>query len=184
MKLFNPEVARMKGSAFLMAIQTPGNEHLFYDDAKAEDAAQRVSLRLWRKTDSLDSAYVLSTLVGHVVRSELTAMDRGARNRREVNETTYLGSHLWGRESEQPDIYGCSREPMPEDNLEGQEISRAVVMAVKALPTPQSALVSLIYFSGKQVKEAGQILGLSRGVAEKQLHKAKTILRETLSDFR
>ena len=72
--------------------------------------------------------------------------------------------------------------PLEEAEAIPDESSRAVLEAVLSLPEKYRAPVHLYYYEGYSQKEIADILGLSLTAVQTRMQRARTMLKEVLSD--
>lgn len=72
--------------------------------------------------------------------------------------------------------------PLEEAEAVPDESSRAVLEAVLSLPEKYRAPVHLYYYEGYSQKEIADILGLSLTAVQTRMQRARTMLKEVLSD--
>jgi len=78
-----------------------------------------------------------------------------------------------------PDLEGESAE----DRLEKKEASSAVRAALATLPEKERQLMELYYYGGKNLTEAGAVLGLSKSWVCRLHARAVNLLRDALEDL-
>jgi len=79
------------------------------------------------------------------------------------------------------DLPGAS--PSPEDELHWQDLHAAVQRALAELPDRQRIAVILQRFEALDYAEIARVMGVSRGVVDGLLSRAKETLRQRLSEF-
>lgn len=73
--------------------------------------------------------------------------------------------------------------PSPEDEYQQQELRAAVQRAVAELPDRQRIAVILQRFEGLDYAEIARVMGVSLGVVDGLLSRAKETLRQKLSEY-
>jgi RNA polymerase sigma-70 factor (ECF subfamily) len=74
------------------------------------------------------------------------------------------------------------REANPEDIVLDEEFRQRVRKAVAELPPQYRAVVTLFYLEERSYKEVAEILGIPMGTLKTHLHRARGMLRKTLSE--
>lgn len=136
------------------------------DEAEAEDVAQEALLRLWRNAAGLElGAGGLRPWLRRVVSNLCIDRVRAGRHLVVVDEV--------------PERV----EPAPQlENLEGQDLTRRVDAALKALPERQRLALTLFHFEGLSQSEVGSTLGISDEAVESLLARARRGLKAALKD--
>lgn len=134
------------------------------DDAEAEDVAQEALLRLWRNASGLElGPGGLRPWLRRVVSNLAIDRVRSGRHLVVVDEV--------------PERV----EPPPQlDALEGQDLSRRVDAALKALPERQRLALTLFHYEGLSQVEIGATLGISDEAVESLLARARRALKADL----
>lgn len=137
------------------------------DRYRAEDMAQEAflriyrSLHLWHKNASFSTwMFAVAT---NLYRSELRRIPARTVSLSDVPEPTGPGS--------------------PSDRLERQDQSRAVRLAVLALPAKYREAVTLFYFHGMDLLAASQSLDLPQGTVKARLFRGRKLLYRKLQDL-
>ena len=134
------------------------------NDADAEDIAQDVFLRLWRKPPDLsDERALLSTWLYRVAAN--LSIDRLRRKRPEpLDETAAIPS----------------ADPGPDAAAAGHQVARHVDTALAALPDRQRLALTLTYYEGFSNIETAEIMETSAEAVESLLSRARRGLRANL----
>jgi RNA polymerase sigma-70 factor, ECF subfamily len=136
------------------------------DDAEAEDVAQEALLRLWRSADGLDvGPQGLRSWLRRVVSN--LCVDRMRSGRRlsvveEVPERVEPATQL--------------------ADMEAQDLSRRVGVALKDLPDRQRMALILFHYEGLSQIEVGRIMSISDEAVESLLARARRSLKAALRD--
>ncbi len=141
---------------------------LLRDRGEAEDAAQEVFVKVWRKISSYDPERArIETWIGRITLN--TCHDR-LRKRREAP--------LAGDDA--PDV--TDPGPDAEQALGASQAADQVRAAVAALPERQRIALELRHFQELNQAEAAQILEVSEEALESLLARARRTLKTTLLD--
>jgi len=134
------------------------------NDADAEDIAQDVFLRLWRKPPDLsDERALLSTWLYRVASN--LSIDRLRRKRPDpMDETSEIPSSDAG-----PDVAAA-----------GQQVARQIDAALAALPDRQRLALTLTYYEGCSNIETAEIMETTAEAVESLLSRARRGVRATL----
>lgn len=134
------------------------------NDADAEDIAQDVFLRLWRKPPDLsDERALLSTWLYRVAAN--LSIDRLRRKRPDpLDETAEIPS----------------TDPGPDAAAAGHQVARQVDTALAALPDRQRLALTLTYYEGFSNIETAEIMETSAEAVESLLSRARRGLRANL----
>ena len=136
------------------------------DEAEAEDVAQEALLRLWRNAAGLElGSGGFKPWLRRVVTN--LCIDRVRANR-----------HLSVVEEVPEEI----EPPKQLDSLVGQELSRRVDEALKALPDRQRLALTLFHFEGMSQSEVAATPGVSDEAVESLLARGRRSLKAALKD--
>ena len=139
---------------------------LLRDATEAEDVAQDVFTKVWRKIDSFDPARAkLETWVARIAMN--LCYDRLRKRREET-----LDGDLPDR---------CDVSPGADERLAAADTAGAVRAAVARLPERQRVALELCCFQEHTNIEAAEILQISVEAVESLLARARRKLREDLS---
>lgn len=142
------------------------------DRQAAEDLAQEAFLRAYQSRHRYRPRAAFSTWFYHIL-SNLCLNEIRRRQRQE----RALGPQA-APEDSTPD-----KPASPADQYQQQELSVAVHRALADLPEKQRLAVVLQRFEGLDYDEIGRIMGVSRGVVDGLLSRAKASLRQKLCDY-
>ncbi|GAC1397210.1 MAG: RNA polymerase sigma factor SigW [Ktedonobacteraceae bacterium] len=142
----------------------------------AEDIMQHVFLQLYLALPSLHLEKPLKAWLFRVAHNR--CVDVGRRKRalpfskedkgKEVGEVSELALLL-------------DPHPLPEELAEQHEVQSLVQEAISTLPPTFRSIVLLRYAGQLSFSEIGQMLGLPEGTAKTYMHRAKPLLRASLS---
>jgi len=136
-----------------------GNDH------DAEDLAQDVFLRLWRKPPDLDAGKVLLSTWLYRVATNLF-IDIQRKHRPDAVEDV--------------DAF-VSGDPDAEDRIAAGQVARTVDEAIGALPARQRAALVLTYYEALPNRDAADALDVSVDALESLLSRARRTLKTTLA---
>ncbi|MBI1265397.1 MAG: RNA polymerase sigma factor [Alphaproteobacteria bacterium] len=143
-------------------------QRLLRDSGEAEDAAQDVFIKVWRKISGYDPERAkLETWIGRITLN--TCYDR-LRKRREA-------PFEHGEAPDAPDLNADA-----EQALGASQAASRVRAAVAALPERQRAALELRHFQGLSQAEAADILEISEEAVESLLARARRTLKTALLD--
>jgi RNA polymerase sigma-70 factor (ECF subfamily) len=130
------------------------------DPESARDACQNAFLLAWRTLHRLRDADAFGGWLKRLVRSQC------ARAR--------------GRGVTRPDEPAPAQEPDPSQRAVRRETHHVLWRAVRTLPLAERQAVTLVYFLGETLEEAGRHLGVTPAQAGKLVHRARLRLRRCL----
>jgi RNA polymerase sigma-70 factor (ECF subfamily) len=138
------------------------------DRAGAEDVAQEVFLKVWRRAKSFQGKSSFSTWLYRVVVNEcLTFRRRRARTRNVPLDESLVADG-----------------PGLEESLDGAKKAAAVRAAVDELPGRQRMALILAKFEGRSYREIAEIMKVSTSSVESLIFRARQALKEKLVPMR
>lgn len=158
---FEALVTAYRDRVYRLALRLCGNE------ADADEAAQEAFLAAWRGLPNFRGESRFSTWLYQLVNH--AAIDLLRREKRRV-----VAGDI--NEVDTPDT-----APSPQQQAERNEQRQAVRRAVLALPPEQRQVVVLRFMEELSYEEIGAALHLPTGTVKSRLNRAKTALREILS---
>src|SRR5262245_42861846 len=142
---------------------------------EAEDATQEAFLSLHRHGHRFRGEARFSTFLYRVAANAALNRRRSlGRARARVEE---LGRQETFSEA-QP-----SRSPDPEAAAHGAQVQQAVQLALLDLPQALRAAVVLFDIEGRPYKEIAEALGVPEGTVKSRIHRGRSALRQSLSQF-
>lgn len=138
------------------------------DDARAEEVAQEVFLRLWQRWDRFDAsrgslrAFLLAMTHGRSI--DLIRSD-SARVRREGKDTSL----------------DTDSTIDPATHAVAEDVSRTVRSALAVLTADERQLVQLAYFEGHSYRAVAELLDQPEGTVKSRIRRALSRLREALA---
>lgn len=148
---------------------------LLQDRGEAEDAAQEVFLKLYRKASSFEPRGQLFTLLYRMATNHCLNRLRRRKIARFLPLQVKSGTDDDTFEIDPPDP-----APEPDRATASRERWRATRAALKQLPRSQLAVVVLVRFEGLAYKEAAEVLGVTVGAVESRLFRAMRRLEKDL----
>ena len=140
------------------------------DEAEAEDAMQQAWLQVYLHLDSFEGTAAFSTWLVRIAANE--ALQR-------IRKRAPLAAVADDPEEERMD----PRAEDPEERAAAHEATRLVERAVDRLPAHYRTVFMLRDVEGLSTAETATALGIGEEAAKVRLHRARAMLRETLSDY-
>jgi len=138
------------------------------DAEEAEDLAQEVFLKIWRRAGTFAGHSKFSTWLYRV------AVNQCLNHRRKKGITGPLGQI----EAEDPKAVSLEEEMVRKREVE------AVRQAIDSLPGRQRLALILAKYEDRSYSEIAEIMGVSVSSVESLIHRARTTLRNNLSHLR
>ncbi len=137
------------------------------DSALAQEIAQEVFLRVWRFLPRYDVRIgAFSTWIYAIARNQCLS----ALGRQHANEASLDESEVWQQAAQMP-------VPAAANDAASLTWLRSLV---DALPATYRTTLMLYYFEECSVAEVAILLGVPEGTVKTQLHRARSMLRQTL----
>lgn len=151
------------------------------DDQDAREVLQDVFVTTWRKISGFeDRSQIGSWLYRVTVNASL--MRLRARNRRppEVD----LGGNFNALDAvpTQRTLHHSVR-PLPDEQLESQELQRVIQRAINTLPPTLRSVFDLREAQGWSTQETARLLGISEGAVKARFHRARRFLRTKIERY-
>lgn len=137
------------------------------DHALAQDAAQQVFVELHRKAGDLPADTILPAWL-HRQTCFVTSKQVRSAERRRLREAESSRDH---------------REEIEEPSHLWNEIKALIDSAVNSLGDQDRDLLLLRFWSGKSLREAGEVAGISENAAQKRITRAFETLRSYLARY-
>ncbi|MEM1247953.1 MAG: sigma-70 family RNA polymerase sigma factor [Acidobacteriota bacterium] len=148
---------------------------LLQDRGEAEDAAQEVFLKLYRKASTFEPRGQLFTLLYRMATNHCLNRLR----RRKIAQ--FLPLQRQGASDDDTfELDPPDPSPEPDRATASRERWRATRAALQKLPRNQLAVVVLVRFEGLAYKEAAEVLGVTVGAVESRLFRAMRRLERDL----
>jgi len=145
------------------------------DEGEAEDVMQQAYINAFVHLKQFEQRAQFSTWL-----TRITLYEALARRRKKRPEEP-LSRH--GEEThDAPANQVSSPEASPERQAYGRELGRLVEEAVDALPETYRAVFMLREVEGLSTAEAAEGLGVGEEAVKTRLHRAKAMMRQTLTD--
>jgi RNA polymerase sigma-70 factor (ECF subfamily) len=150
--------------------------------ADAEEVVQDVFLTLFNKIHTFEERAALGSWLYRVATNAALVKRRGRRSDREVPLDSLLPTFLPdGHRMGERDFVLCDWSRSPEALLLSQETCENVRRAIGLLPEPYRAVLILRDIEGLSNEEVAEIVGDSVAAVKSRLHRARMVLRETLT---
>ncbi len=167
-------LGRYEGRLFSLAMRIVQNEH------DAQEVLQDVSFAVWQKLPHFEGRSQISTWL-HRVTVNAALMHLRSR-RRNLRILTAAGDVTRDRCSDGFDGFESLRaaSPTPEDHLQFVDLRGEIRKAVSGLPQELRAVLLARLVEGRNTRQTANSLGLSTIAVKMRLHRARTVLRETI----
>lgn len=139
------------------------------DGADADDAVQEAFIKLSKRPDVVAASSALSWLMSVVRRACLRLLRPFVRRRRALGDDDALD-----------EVPAAALDP--EQALERFELARRVHAAIAKLPQPYREVLILRDLEGLSGEETCRALGLELAAMKSRLHRARTMMRDSLVD--
>ncbi len=169
---FNRLVLAYQDQVFNHALRIMG------EDAAAEDAAQDAFISAFRNLNGYRGGSFRAWLLRIVTNACYDELRR--RKRRPTTPLEPLDEE--GEEVESPSWLVDVSE-LPEDELERQELARAIQHCLNSLPDDFRAAVVSVDLQGLDYSEVAQVLSVPLGTVKSRLARARLRLRDCLQGF-
>jgi len=147
---------------------------LLNDREQAEEAAQDVFLKIYKKAGKFKGKSKLSTWIYRIAVNCAVSTKRRYR----LDKTKEI---IQQKVTEGSLILGIPRTEAPDSRMENEEIRKTVHKALDSLPEKQRTAIILHKMEGMTSQEIALILGISQTSAEARIHRAKLNLKKKLS---
>jgi RNA polymerase sigma-70 factor (ECF subfamily) len=165
---FGELVARYRDYVYTIAVRIVG------DESDAEDVAQEAFVRAYRALPRFRGDSKFSSWLYRITTNRaLTHLKR--RRRRPPAVDIQSGPHI------EADRLDRRRSIGPDELVIDEEFRRGVRAAVMKLPEQYRVVVTLFYLEQRSYKEVAAILGIPMGTLKTHLHRARALLRESLT---
>jgi len=140
------------------------------DDAEAEDVTQQAYVNAYRHLDQFAGRATFSTWLTKIAVHEALARAR-RRERFDEREAVHDGDTMGALKSPGAD---------PERQAFAGELRALLESAIEALPEHYRAVFVMREVEGMSTAESAECLDITEETAKTRLHRARTLLRETL----
>lgn len=140
-------------------------------EGEAEELTQETWVRAFTHLDRFEGRSRFSTWLTRIAYHEAWALARRRRRSESLESTTRPSSWAAARHG------GAD----PEQEATSRELQSLLEVAVLALPTPYRTVFVMRELEEMSTEETAEILGLTRGAVKVRLHRARALLRRTLS---
>ena len=148
----------------------------------AEEVAQDVLLKVYRKIDAFRGDAALSSWIYRITFNAAMSRVRTAQFQRSQEDDRQIASDdSESSSTSQPDIADWSN--MADERVLRSQLRRRVLRAILALPVIYRAPVMLRDIQGMSTEEASAMLRVKDQTLKSRLHRGRLILRKQLADF-
>ena len=144
------------------------------DDAEAEDVTQQAYVNAYRHFDQFAGRAMFSTWLTRIAVHEASARARrrGRFNQREAADDWDV------------DTMGALKSPGPDPERQAfaGELRALIEAAIEALPEHYRSVFVMRDVEGMSTSESAECLDITEETAKTRLHRARTMLRETLCE--
>ena len=141
-----------------------------------EDIAQQVFIRLWKSAERYQPTAKFTTFLFTITRNLVFNATRKKSGKNEYSFDALEGK--W-RQS----IEDKSSDSRPDKLIEQTELRQIIDQAISSLPEKQRLAVVLRRYEKMPYEEIAETLGISVPAVKSQLFRARTALRESLSQY-
>lgn len=141
----------------------------------AEDISQQVFLRIWRNAKRYRPDAKFTTYLFTITRNLVFNETRRRGRKKEVSSDE--------REENSNQLIEDSPDRQPDSELLQSELQMAVDAAISKLPDTQRMAVVLRRYEQLSYEEIAEVLNLSVSAVKSLLFRARTSLREALSEY-
>ncbi len=177
------KAAQAGDAAAMERIITEVQDRVYYtclrilnNSSAAEDAAQDILFRIYRKVNMLKDPSTYIAWVQSITANE--CKNRLVRMKREV---------LFGEDGDGKDPFAQMEDldtrTVPDKSFDRAETARAVVALINELPDEQRMCVVLYYYNQMKTREIASALGVSEGTVKNRLNYARKALREGVKAY-
>ncbi len=143
--------------------------------SEAEDIAQQVFLRLWKSAPRYEVKAKFTTFLFTIVRNLVFNETRRKQRRKEHS--------LEEQEQNSFTEIADQHSQLPDEEILKVELRAQVDSAINALPEKQRMAVILRRYEDMPYEQIAEVLEISVPAVKSQLFRARTALRELLSDY-
>ncbi len=165
---FSELVRRYEDTVFSFAFKVCRNRE------KAEEAVQDTFVNVYRKLHQFDGKSKFSTWLYSIVTNNCLMKNR----QRKIDEA----SLRFEDDHEQSNVQ-VSDNPTPFESVMSEELRRQLDAAILTLPVDHRVVFVLRDIEGFTAQETASVLHLSVAAVKSRLHRARTALREQLSEY-
>lgn len=171
---FNRLVMEYQEKAFNLAYR------MLNDDAAAEDATQTAFISAYRNLNSYRGGSFRAWVMRMVTNTCYDELRR--RHRRPTVPLEPLNPEE-DEEIESP-AWLADGSPSPEEQVESQELEKAISHCIQGLPEEFRAVVVMVDVQGYDYAEVAEAIGKPLGTIKSRLARARLRLRDCLAGFR
>jgi RNA polymerase sigma-70 factor (ECF subfamily) len=157
-----------KNSVYQLCYRMLGNRH------EAEDIAQEAFLRAYVNIKSFNQDLKFSTWLFRIATN--LCIDRMRKKKPDY----YLDAEVAGTEGLTMYSQVTSNTPLPETEVESQELQETVHKEIQKLPEKYRSAIILKYIEDLSLNEISEILDLPLGTVKTRIHRGREALRQNL----
>jgi len=140
----------------------------------AEDIAQQVFIRIWKSAPKYEPKAKFTTFMYTITRNLVFSETRRKKVRKQVSVEEQ--GEEWGTQY-------ADHSASPEQQYLKDELMQAVDRAISNLPETQRMAIILRKYENMPYEEIAKVLNLSVSAVKSQLFRARTELKEELSNY-
>ncbi|MBM7655727.1 RNA polymerase sigma factor SigW [Neobacillus cucumis] len=157
-----------KNSVYQLCYRMLGNRH------EAEDIAQEAFIRAYVNIKSFNQDLKFSTWLFRIATN--LCIDRMRKKKPDY----YLDAEVAGTEGLTMYSHITSDTPLPETEVESQELQETVHKEIQMLPEKYRSAIILKYIEDLSLNEISEILDLPLGTVKTRIHRGREALRQKL----
>ena len=138
------------------------------DQAKAEEAAQDVFLKLYRARGSYQAKSRFSTYLYRIATNHCINLHARVERRLVVNDSEAIDRALPAARNQH-------------DALSNNELRASLEVALDKLPQHQRAALLLVHYEGLSYRDAAEAIEVSEGAIKSLIHRARSMLMVELA---
>jgi RNA polymerase sigma-70 factor (ECF subfamily) len=141
-------------------------QRMLGDQARAEDAAQEVFLKLYRARDSYQAKSRFSTFLYRIATNHC------------LNQRARLEQHLVDGDADHDAL--ATNHLDQQQRLAQKQLAGSIEQALSQLPERQRAALLLVHYEGMSYREAAESLEVSEQAIKAMIHRARATLMTEL----
>ncbi|MGH1340472.1 MAG: sigma-70 family RNA polymerase sigma factor [Nannocystales bacterium] len=149
---------------------------LTHQPSESSDLVQEALTRAWANWSSFDRGGSLGAYLSRILYNAFVSRHRHQRVVQSTAARPDIAEHLFDRRR-------MEEADAPESTWHRHDLSDEVVAALEALPTHYREVVELVDLGGLPYKDASEELGIPLGTVMSRLHRARKLMRGTLTEY-